>query len=80
MPIKIKNIFNRDDKKVIIFLDKKKKWYLVYSKIDDLTQFKEPFDCDQIPLSRLNDIDEKWLVKKVVSAKNKLSFEFEKLK
>ena len=70
----------RDDKKIIIYLDKKKNWYLIYSKIEDLLELKEPLDCTDLPLSRLNDIAEKWLIKKVIYTKCKLTFEFEKLK
>lgn len=70
----------RDDKKIIVYLDKTKKWYLVYSDIKDLLEFKEPFDCTDLPLSRLNDIVERWLIKKVIYTKSKLTLEFEKLK
>ena len=79
--IKTKKIeIKREDKRVIVYLDEKKKWYLIYSNIDDLMKCKEPFDCTDLPLQRLNDIAEKWIIKKVTYTKAKLVMEFEKLK
>ena len=69
------------DKKVVVFLDKDKKWYLIYNTIDDLLGYKEPLDCKHLPLQRLNDIDEIWMIEKILTYSNrKLSIQLKKIK
>jgi len=67
-------------KKIILFLDEYKKSYLVYSNLNDLLKFNEPDDYLETPVTRLNDIKEKWVIKKVIYTKGKLTLEFKKLK
>jgi len=69
-----------DDKKIVLFLDKKKKCYIIYSTLADLMDLQEPFDCTTLPLQRVNDIDEQWIIKKVTYLKGSISLEFEKIK
>lgn len=66
--------------KIVLFIDSKKKSYLVYSNLNDLLQFKEPDDYSTVPLTRLNEIKEQWIIKKVTHTKGKLTVEFHKIK
>lgn len=66
--------------KIILFLDKTKKSHLVYLNLDDLCKLKKPHEYSKMPLTKLNEIKEQWIIKKVVSSNSQLSLEFEKLK
>ncbi len=67
-------------KKIVLYIQKNKKAYLLYPDDKTLTSMEEPeLFSDNGVLMNLNDIKEKWEIAKVTKTNNKLVLEFKLL-